>query len=51
MIFDAASEGKNVIIGMLIVGLIFCAVIALGQFSKWLGHRRADRRRARRQAY
>ena len=51
MIFDAASEGKNVIIGMLIVGLIFCSVIALGQFSKWLGHRRDDRRRARRYSY
>jgi hypothetical protein len=51
VIFDAASEGKNVIIGMLIVGLIFCSVIALGQFSKWLGHRRDARRRAQRQAY
>ncbi len=50
MIFDAASDGKNVIIGMLIVGLIFCSVIALGQFSKWLGHRRDERRRARRSA-
>jgi len=26
-------------------------VIALGQLTKWLGHRRADRRRARRSAY
>ena len=37
---DAASEGKHVILGMLIVGLIFIGVIALGQFFKWLGHRR-----------
>jgi hypothetical protein len=51
MIFDAASEGTHVILGMLIVGLIFCSVIAVGQLSKWVGHRRADRRRARRQAY
>ena len=28
---DAATEGKNVITGMLIVGLIFLAVIALGE--------------------
>src|SRR2546427_182453 len=36
---------------MLIVGLIFLGVIGLGELSKWAGHRRADRRRARRQAY
>jgi hypothetical protein len=42
---DPAVEGKKVILGMLIVGLIFIAVIALGQLSKWAGHRRADRRR------
>ena len=51
MIFDAASEGTHVILGMLIVGLIFLAVIGLGELSNWLGHRRAARRRARRQAY
>jgi hypothetical protein len=37
---DPAVEGKKVIIGMLITGLIFCAVIAIGQASKWLSHRR-----------
>jgi hypothetical protein len=41
---DPAEEGKKVIIGMLIVGLIFIAVIALGQLSKWAGHRRQARR-------
>ncbi len=51
MILDAASEGLDVIIAMLIVGLIFLAVIGLGELLKWAGHRRADRRRARRQAY
>ena len=51
MIFDAASEGKHVILGMLIVGLIFLTVIGLGELSNWAGHRRAARRRARRQAY
>jgi hypothetical protein len=39
---DAATDGKHVILGMLIVGLVFIGVIALGQFSKWLGHRRAQ---------
>ena len=51
MIFDAASEGTHVIVGMLIVGLIFLTVIALGELAKWAGHRRADRRRARSQLY
>ena len=41
---DPAEEGKKVIIGMLITGLIFIAVIALGQFSKWVSHRREARR-------
>jgi hypothetical protein len=36
----AAEEGKKVIIAMLIVGLIFVGVIALGETSRWLRHRR-----------
>jgi hypothetical protein len=51
MIFDAASEGTHVILGMLIVGLIFLAVIGLGELSNWANHRRAARRRARRSVY
>jgi hypothetical protein len=51
VIFDAATEGKDVILAMLIVGLIFCAVIALGQLTEWFNHRRAERRRAQRRAY
>jgi hypothetical protein len=42
-----AEEGRDVIIAMLIVGLIFLGVIALGQLGRYLGHRRAARRRAR----
>ena len=41
---SAAEEGRKVILGMLIVGLIFVAVIALGQLSKWASHRRHARR-------
>jgi predicted membrane protein len=41
---DPAVEGKKVIIGMLIVGLIFIAVIALGQLADWAAERRAARR-------
>jgi type III secretory pathway component EscV len=51
LLFDNASEGTHVIEGMLIVGLIFLTVIAIGQFVHWAGHRRAERRRARRQAF
>ena len=41
---SAAKEGKNVITGMLIVGLVFVGVIALGEGSHWLAHRRHTRR-------
>jgi hypothetical protein len=36
----AAEEGKKVIEAMLVVGLIFASVIALGQLTQWLRHRR-----------
>lgn len=41
---DVAEEGRNIIIVMLLTGLIFLAVIALGQLARWLGHRRRARR-------
>ena len=37
---DAAEEGRNVILSMLVVGLIFIAVIVLGELNSWLHHRR-----------
>jgi hypothetical protein len=46
VVIDAAEEGKKVITGMLIVGLIFISVIALGQLSKWASHRRHARRQS-----
>jgi len=36
---SAADEGRNIIISMLLVGLVFLAVIALGELSQWR-HRR-----------
>jgi hypothetical protein len=36
----AAEEGKKVITSMLVVGLIFVAVILLGETTHWLRHRR-----------
>ena len=38
----AAEEGKDVILSMLVVGLIFLAVIALGELNDWR-HRRTAR--------
>lgn len=40
LVANAAEEGKNVITGMLVVGLIFIAVIALGELSRMARHRR-----------
>ena len=51
LLMDNASEGTHVIEGMLIVGLIFLAVIGIGQLTHWAGHRRAERRRAQKRVY
>jgi hypothetical protein len=40
LLADVAEEGKNIVLSMLVVGLIFIGVIALGQLLSWLGHRR-----------
>ncbi len=37
---DLATEGRDIITGMLIVGAVFLSVIALGQLTHWLRHRR-----------
>jgi hypothetical protein len=37
---SAAEEGKKTVLVMLAVGLIFIGVIALGELSHWLRHRR-----------
>jgi hypothetical protein len=36
LLADAATEGRNVITGMLIVGAVFLGVIALGTLSRKL---------------
>jgi heme/copper-type cytochrome/quinol oxidase subunit 2 len=36
----AAEEGKKVITAMLVVGLVFLAVIVLGETTHWLRRRR-----------
>ena len=39
-----AEEGRDIILSMLVVGLVFLSVIALGQLSRYLSHRRRARR-------
>ena len=39
---DAAEEGQKVITAMLITGLVFVGVIALGELTRYLFHRRRD---------
>jgi hypothetical protein len=36
---DVAEEGKHIVLSMLVVGLIFIGVIAIGQLVRWLAHR------------
>jgi hypothetical protein len=46
---DVAEEGKHIIIAMLVTGLIFVAVILIGQTLRYFGNkRRAKRARAKR---
>ena len=40
---DAADEGRNIIVSMLVVGLIFLAVILLGDLNDWFARRRHRR--------
>ncbi|MHB8642388.1 MAG: hypothetical protein ACYDA3_05840 [Gaiellaceae bacterium] len=44
LVADAATEGKKVVLAMLIVGLVFVSVIALGETSAALSRRRRARR-------
>ena len=40
---QTAEEGKNIILSMLVVGLVFLAVIALGELNSWRVHRKRSR--------
>jgi hypothetical protein len=37
------EEGRDIVLSMLVVGLIFLGVIALGELSKAISHRRRRR--------
>ena len=40
LVADAASEGRSVVLSMLVVGLIFIGVIALGELTSYMGRKR-----------
>ena len=42
LIANAAEEGRNVITGMLVVGLVFIGVIALGELARAARRRRGS---------
>jgi hypothetical protein len=48
---DPVSDGKHIIYGMLLTALVVLAVVALGELTKWAGHRRRDRNRRLRSDY
>lgn len=41
LLADAAEEGKRIVLGMLVVGLIFAGVIGLGELSRWSRERKS----------
>lgn len=45
MIYDPVSDGKHVILIMLITGLVFLAVIAVGELTHRVNERRRERKR------
>lgn len=44
---DAASEGRKVVLSMLVVGLIFVAVITIGELTHHLAVKRKSRKPSR----
>jgi hypothetical protein len=44
---DAAEEGRKVVLSMLVTGLVFVGVIALGELTRYMGHKRAAQKRRR----
>jgi hypothetical protein len=47
LLADAAEEGRKVVLSMLVVGLIFIAVIAIGELTHYLAVKRKQRNAAK----
>ncbi|HET9461652.1 MAG TPA: hypothetical protein VI540_00615 [Gaiellaceae bacterium] len=41
---DAAEEGKDVVLSMLVVGLVFVGVVLVGDLWNWRAHKRRNSR-------
>jgi hypothetical protein len=39
---STAEEGRDILIGMLLTGLVFVGVIAIGELSRWARRRRGS---------
>jgi hypothetical protein len=44
LLADAAKEGKDVVLSMLLVGCVFLVVIGIGEFIDWRQRARMHRR-------
>ncbi len=51
LVFDNVSEGKDILLGMLIVGLVFVGFVVLGELAHTLNSRRKKRRALRPPTY
>ncbi len=47
LLADAASEGRKVVLSMLVVGLVFVGVIVLGELTHHLGQKRKSAKHQR----
>jgi hypothetical protein len=45
LVADAASEGRKVVLSMLVTGLVFVGVIVLGELTAYFGHKRKAAKR------
>ena len=45
---NPAQEGTDVIVVMLATGFVFLLTIALGELTRWAGHRKHDRKQGAR---
>jgi hypothetical protein len=46
LLANAAEEGRNVVLSMLVVGLIFVVVVGIGELANYAAHKRSARKRS-----
>jgi hypothetical protein len=45
IVFDPVTDGKHIVLIMLVTGLVFLGIIFVGELSRWAGERRRERAR------